>query len=114
MTQEKLLSLKAAAEYLGISQTRLKELTDHGIIPAYRIAGIYLRFRKNQLLKFKDQIIKIQSQYSKYKETRSSFDTKVPHSFGDSIKDFWYFYDFYIISIIIIIIILIFIFNWSI
>ena len=44
MSEEKLLSLKAAAEYLGITEKRLKELSDHGVIPAYRVAGLYLRF----------------------------------------------------------------------
>lgn len=114
MTQEKLLSLKAAAEYLGVSERRLKEFADHGIIPAYRIAGIYLRFRSSQLLKFKDKILKIQAQYSEYKETRGNPDSEYSYTLGDKIKDFWYFYDFYIISLVVIILILMLIFTWHI
>ena len=113
MSQEKLLSLKAAAEYLGISESRLKELAEFGIIPAYRIAGIHLRFRKNQLEKIKDKMQAIQTQYSRYQEIRSS-NKKDNYTFYDRIRDFWHFYDFYIVSLVIIIIILIFIFRLSI
>ena len=59
MFEEKLLSLKAAAEYLGIPEKRLKELSDHGVVPAYRIAGLYLRFKKSQLEKRMKVMIKI-------------------------------------------------------
>jgi excisionase family DNA binding protein len=114
MDQEKLLSLKAAAKYLGISEGRLKEFADHGIIPAYRVAGIYIRFRKSQLEKFKDKMNIIQNQYVKYKQLRSNQDYQKDYSLASKIKDFWHFYDFYIISILIIIVTLFFIFRFSI
>ncbi|MDP8261021.1 MAG: helix-turn-helix domain-containing protein [Candidatus Kappaea frigidicola] len=111
MSEEKLLSLKAAAEYLGITEKRLKELSDHGVIPAYRVAGLYLRFKKNQLQKLKGKITNIQSQYSQYQETRSSFTRDVVYTTKDRVKDFWHFYDFYIISVVLIATILFMIFK---
>ena len=102
MFEEKLLSLKAAAEYLGITEKRLKELSDHGVIPAYRIAGIYLRFKKSQLGKLKGKMSNIQNQYSQYQQTRSSFTKDADYTIKDRLKDFWLFYDFYIISILLI------------
>jgi excisionase family DNA binding protein len=111
MSEEKLLSLKAAAEYLEVSEKRLKELSDHGVIPAYRVAGLYLRFRKNQLQKLKGKITNIQSQYSEYQQARSSFARDVTYTAKDRLKDFWHFYDFYIISVVLIATILFMIFR---
>ena len=111
MPEEKLLSLKAAAEYLRITEKRLKELSDHGVVPAYRIAGIYLRFKKSQLEKLKGKITDIQNQYSQYQQTRSSFTGNVAYTAKDRLRDFWHFYDFYIISIVLIAVILFIIFR---
>lgn len=113
MAEEKLLSLKAAADYLNITESRLKELADHGIIPAYRVAGIYIRFKKSQLEQFKDKISKIQTQYTQYQKTRSNFDDNIRYTPGERLKDFWHFYDFYIISFLVIIGLLILIFRSS-
>jgi excisionase family DNA binding protein len=111
MSEEKLLSLKAAAEYLGVTEKRLKELSDHGVIPAYRVAGLYLRFKKNQLEKLKGKITNIQTQYSQYLQARSSFTREATYTFRDRLKDFWHFYDFYIISMLLIMCILFIIFK---
>jgi excisionase family DNA binding protein len=113
MSQEKLLSLKAAAEYLGISESRLKELADHGIIPAYRVAGVYLRFKKGQLVNFKDKMEAIQARYLRYQKIRETSSGE-KYSLSDRARDFWYFYDFYIISAVIILVILFFIFRLNI
>ncbi len=111
MFEEKLLSLKAAAKYLDITEKRLKELSDHGVIPAYRIAGLYLRFKKSQLGKLKGKITNIQNQYSQYQQTRGSFNRDVAYTTKDRLKDFWHFYDFYIISMVLIAAILFIIFR---
>ena len=110
MSQEKLISLKAAAKYLGISELRLKELAEFGMIPAYRIGGIYLRFKKSQIQQFKDKIQAIQNQYSKYQGLRINYRLE-EYTFLDRIKDFWYYYDFYILSTLVIILMLFFIFR---
>lgn len=111
MFEEKLLSLKVAAEYLDITEKRLKELSDHGVIPAYRIAGLYLRFKKSQLGKLKGKMSNIQNQYSQYQQTRSSFTRDVVYITKDRLRDFWHFYDFYIISVVLIVGILFIIFR---
>jgi excisionase family DNA binding protein len=111
MSEEKLLSLKAAADYLNVSEKQLKELADHGVVPAYRVAGLYLRFKKNQLEKLKGKISSIQNQYSQYQKARTSFARKVPYTLKDRLKDFWHYYDFYILSLILIAVILAIIFK---
>ena len=113
MSEEKLLNLKAAADFLGISEQRLKELSDHGVVPAYRVAGLYLRFKKKQLEKLKGKITDIQSRYGEYLQARSSFVKEAAYTPKDRLKDFWLFYDFYIISAFLIAAVLFFIFKTS-
>lgn len=96
--QEHFINIREAAEYLDVGERRIKELVDAGEIPAYKIGGTFLRFRKSQLVIIKaslpgDAKALIPNQKS------------VPiHSSLDGIKDFFYFNDFYILSIIIIVV----------
>lgn len=101
---EKLLNLKEVSEYLGISEEDLKELVDRGEIPAYRLGGTILRFRKAQIDRIKARGI---AKIVKGEEKDSSFaeDSRI-----ERLKDFLYFNDFYIISAVIVVILLIIIF----
>lgn len=47
--QEKLLTVEEAAQILGISVDEVKILSQKGLIPTYRIGGVYLRFKKEQI-----------------------------------------------------------------
>lgn len=91
MTQ-KLIAVREVAQILGISEQEVIELAEQGAIPAYKIAGTHLRFRRDQVnhIKHLDQI---------------NFKTRVKHikySLPERIADFIYFNDFYIVSIILI------------
>ena len=46
---EKLLTIREVAEHLKVSEEEVKRLVDIGEIPAYRIGGSFLRFRREQL-----------------------------------------------------------------
>ncbi len=86
----KLLTEEEAARRLGISIDEVKKLVDSGKLPAYKIAGQYLRFKEEEV----ERLI------------------KKPHrSAAERIKEFIYFYDFYIIAFIIILLILYLIFR---
>jgi len=50
---ETLLSEKEAALFLGLSEERLKRLVEDEIVPAYLIAGQFLRFKKEELATLK-------------------------------------------------------------
>lgn len=101
---EKLLNLREVSRYLGISEEDLRKLVDSGEMPAYRLGGTVLRFRKDQV----DQVVaRGMPKVSKpEEEAQSSFS----YNRTERLKDFLYFNDFYIISAIIIIILLIVIF----
>ena len=92
---EKLISVREAAELLGLSEKEIIDLVDEGEIPAYKIAGEFLRFRIEQIQKAKNRL--------KLKTERESY------AFGEKLSDFLYFNDFYILSVLLIIIILFFI-----
>jgi len=97
--REKLLTIREAAHYLGISEKEVIEFAEQGLIPAYKIGGAYLRFKKEQLDSVKNNFNNlIQKDNLRY-------------SFFDRVKDFFYYNDFYIICLLIIAILIYYIFH---
>ena len=88
--REKLLTIREAAQYLGITEKQIIELSDKSIIPAYKVGGVYLRFKKEQLDAVKDRI------------TPTQKEDDIEYSFSDKLSDFFYYNDFYIFSLLII------------
>ena len=103
---EKLLNLKEVSHYLGISQEDLRKLVDKGEIPAYRLGGTILRFRKDQIDRVKAKGI------PKIDNSDEEALAVAGYSRFEKWKDFLYFNDFYIISAIIIVILLVVIFFY--
>ena len=101
---EKLLNIKETCLSLGVSADVLRKLVDKGEIPAYRLGGTILRFRKDQIDRIKSRGI---PQINQVEQEDSVILTDTGFI---KFKDFIYFNDFYIISAIIIISLLIFIF----
>lgn len=95
---EKLLTVREVAHSLHLTEQEVINLTEKGDIPAYRIGGVYLRYKKEQIAELKKKHLL---------ENKHKIFGKL--TFSDKIKDFIYFHDFYIISIIIITIMLFFI-----
>ena len=103
---EKLLNLKAVSQYLGISEEDLRKLVDRGEIPAYRLGGTILRFRKDQIEQIKSRgipkVIKLEEEPKDFLEVNSV----------ERWKDFVYFNDFYLVSAIVVVVLLIIIFFY--
>ncbi len=97
--KEKLLTIREVAQYLGVTEKQVVDLSEKGIIPAYKVGGVYLRFKKEQLDIIKDNI----------KPTEK--EPQVEYSFGDKISDFFYYNDFYIFSILVVSILIYLIFK---
>jgi len=93
MTEEKMLTVRDVAIILGVSEKDVLDLTEKGVIPGYKVGGVYLRFKKEQV----DQ----------YRKSQSLLLPKaVPGEsagLGSRIHDFFYFNDFYIFALIFII-----------
>ena len=101
MSEEKLLTIREVALFLDISEKDVIELAETQVLPAYKIGGVYLRFKRHQVEEFK----KRSRQHSpKNKPLQKS-------TLGESVGDFLYFNDFYILSALIIAIILVIIFR---
>lgn len=92
---EKLLTIREVAYILGVSEKEVIELAERGDVPAYKVGGVYLRFRKDQI-----------DQYTQTLESAKSHP-KVVSSSGERLRDFFYFYDFYIISAMVIVALLV-------
>ena len=81
---------------LGVSEKEVIKLAESGQIPAYKIGGVYLRFKREQVEAFRrssPQFAKKLGQYENY-------------SFRERVTDFFYYNDFYILTSLIIILLI--------
>ena len=99
MKQNKLLTIREVAEELGVNEQEVINLAEEGKITAYRIGGVYLRFKPEHVREIKKGISK-------------SLQVKEKVGLVQGLRDFLYFNDFYIISAIIIVTLLIIIFFY--
>ncbi|MFC1674678.1 helix-turn-helix domain-containing protein [Candidatus Omnitrophota bacterium] len=103
MADEKLLTVRDAAAVLGIAEKEIMDLAENGSIPAYKIGGVYLRFKPSQLELYQKSINPA-AHKSKPADTRSA---------GSKLSDFLYFNDFYIIAAAVIVLLFVIIFRGS-
>jgi len=85
-----MLTLDEVKNYLEIEQQVVEKFIRDGMLHAYKIGGVYIRFRKEEVLNLKYDVL------LKKKKTGASV------SFGQKLFNFWRFNNFYIISILII------------
>lgn len=103
---EKLLTVREAAQFLGISEKEIIDLVGEGLIPAYRIADTHLRFKQHQLQETRPRLRNIlEKSHKKVIFQDNSYSLK------EKILDFLYYNDFYIISLTVIIAILLLFFR---
>ncbi len=93
MSEEKLLTVRDVAILLGVSEKDILDLAENGAIPAYKVGGVYLRFKKEQV--------------DEYRKNHHSLHHKSAEKgmvrLQDKIRDFFYFNDFYILAAVLII-----------
>lgn len=97
MSEDKLLTVRDVSLILGISEKEVVDLAESGTLPAYKVGGVYLRFKKEQVQEFQKHIRKLSNK----------IETSHKYSFSDRVSDFFYFNDFYILVILIIFLLLI-------
>ena len=102
MAEERLLTVRDASVILSISEKEVLNLVESGRLPAYKVGGVYLRFKRQQIEDFRVSLKPLDQKYVSPQKV----------SFNDRVSDFFYFYDFYLLSILAIILILVFIFNY--
>jgi len=105
MAEEKLLTIRDVSQILGISEKEVIDLAEDGKIPAYKVGGVYLRFKKEQIEEFR-KILKPKPHHQ-----AASQSLQIKSGINDKISDFFYFNDFYILSTLVIVSILFIIFR---
>jgi excisionase family DNA binding protein len=85
-----MLTLDEVKNFLGVEQQVIEKFIQDEVLHAYKIGGVYIRFRKEEVLGLKYDVL-----LKKKKSTASG-------SFGQRVWDFWRFNNFYIISVLII------------
>jgi len=101
MSEEKLLTVRDVSSILGISEKEVVDLAENGSLPAYKVGGVYLRFKSDQVQQFR----KLKNPGLHRNEARAV----VPP--GERLGDFLYFNDFYIVSFLVIAALLFIIFQ---
>ncbi|MFH1045385.1 MAG: helix-turn-helix domain-containing protein, partial [Candidatus Omnitrophota bacterium] len=101
---EKLLNTKEVSQYLGISEEEIRYLVDRGELPAYRLGGTLLRFRKDQIEAIKVRGIP--------RIPRLEKEDVAPYTWPERFSDFLYFNDFYLIAALIVAILTVIIFYY--
>lgn len=102
MAEEKLLTVREVSLFLSISEKEVMDLAETGKIPAYKVGGVYVRFRRDQVEKYQ------KSSPIPSHEIRISQE----QPFNEKVSDFFYFNDFYILSAVVILLI-VFIIFWG-
>lgn len=97
MSNEKLLTVREVSLLLGVSEKGVLDLAEAGKIPAYKVGGVYLRFKRDQVLGYQKTLHP--------SSAKTELSSKSP--FQEKIGDFFYFNDFYILSVGLIVLLLI-------
>jgi len=93
MTEEKMLTVRDVASMLGVSEKDVLDLTESAALPGYKVGGLYLRFKKDQV-----------EQYKKSQELlKPKIFKKEVEGLGSRVGDFFYFNDFYILALILVV-----------
>jgi len=101
MAQDKLLTIRDTSIILGISEKEVMDLIEKGQLIAYKVGGVYLRFKQQHIEEFKKS----------FKLSVKKTGPLKKRSLSDRVSDFFYFNDFYILSILLILLLLIIIFR---
>lgn len=121
---QKLLTIKEVADLLGVPKIKISELVERGELPAYKIGGKFIRFRKEQVEAIRNEILAEAGSSRPQSEADNGLAKTAPQesakhvqdiaytqSFAEGIKDFFYFNDFYIVAAAVACLILFFIFS---
>jgi len=85
-----MLTLDEVKNFLEVEQQVIQKFIQDGVLHAYKIGGVYIRFRKEEVLGLKYDVL-----LNKKKPGPS-------RSLWQQLWDFWRFNNFYVISVLII------------
>ena len=85
------ITVREAAQTLGVSEKKIMDLVEERKLQAYRIAGQFLRLKRSEVLDMRSagEIVQESVQFN--------------YTSSERLRDFFYFNDFYIVSILVVI-----------
>ena len=86
-----MLSLEEVKNFLEIDDPQLEKYLKQGKLSAYKIGGTYLRFRKEEVLNLRSELLP------------RKFKLPAHPSIFSKVGDFWRFNNFYILSLLLVI-----------
>lgn len=86
---EKLWTTAEAAQHLGLQEVDVEQLVAQGKLTGYKLGGQFLRFRPDQVKALKGQLTV---------RANPKAGTRRTEAWPRQLQDFFYFYDFYIVS----------------
>lgn len=92
-----MLSLEEVKNYLEIEQREIEKFIQQNKLHAYKIGGVYLRFRKEEVLTLRHELAPKRKQG---KKTKRSLVSRA--------ADFWRFHNVYILTLFLFILLTIF------
>ena len=98
MTTNQYISVREAAQILGVTEKKVMDLVDEHKLEAYKIANQFLRLKKSEVTDLRNA--------GQIKNEITHF----PYRARDRVWDFFYFNDFYLLSFGVTLILLYFIF----
>ncbi|OGW78716.1 MAG: hypothetical protein A2Z83_08850 [Omnitrophica bacterium GWA2_52_8] len=95
-----MLTLEETKRFLDIEQQALEKYIQYGKLRAYKIGGTYIRFRKEEVLNLRYEIVPSKSK----KSSQTTIFSRL--------YDFWRFNNFYIISLAVVIVLTVVVFKF--
>ena len=95
MSTSQYISVREAAQILGISEKKVMDLVDNRKLQAYRIADQFLRLKKEEVQGLRNT------------GTIANENIHHPYTQSEHLRDFFYYNDFYILSVFIIVVLLV-------
>ena len=96
---DQFISVREAAQTLGVSEKKIMDFVENRQLQGYRIASQFLRLKKSEVLK-------LQASGDVTEDT-----IQLKYTTGERVKDFFYYNDFYIFAALIIASLLMIIFK---
>jgi len=87
---EKLWTTAEVAAYLGVTEAQVAGLIKDGRLTGYKLGGQFLRFRPDQVQALKATI--------RFRRSTTASTIPASASWPQQVRDFFYFYDFYLVS----------------
>ena len=98
---EDYLSVAEAAGMLEIGEDQMRALVKDRAIPAHTVAGAFLRFKKKEVEELKNKW-RIERELFPKQQAGLPRESAARAGFGERLRDFWYFNDFYVLCLVLI------------